>query len=81
MFLTQMTALGICFIYVVRMGQEIVVSEREACKEGVSRDGSTAMFSAEHVHACEWYRHTTTVFYHMLSSLPCQCGLCAQYTG
>ena len=30
-------AVGICFIYVVRIGQEIVVSEREACEEVVHR--------------------------------------------
>ena len=32
-----MIAVGICFIYVVRTVQEIVVSEREACEEGVHR--------------------------------------------
>ena len=29
------------------------------------------MYSGDHVHECEWYRHTSTVLYHMLSSLPC----------
>ena len=37
------------------------------------------MNSGDHVHECEWYRHTTTVSYHMLSSLPCTCGLSVQY--
>ena len=26
------------------------------------------MYSGDHVHECEWYRHTATVLYHMLSS-------------
>ena len=32
------------------------------------------MYSDDHVHECEWYRHTATVLYYMLASLPCTCA-------
>ena len=60
--------------------------ERDAGKEEINRErdtknGTTAMYSGDHLYECEWYRHTATVLYHMLASLPCTCALCAQCVG
>ena len=50
-------------------------------RERETKNWTTAMYSGDHVQECEWYRHTVTVLYHMLTNLRSTCELCAQCAG